>query len=63
MVGTDTFDVNISLMPDDTTAIAAGALVSAEYIDVAAGAAATARELAEAIFWISIVCCIIWLAG
>jgi hypothetical protein len=41
VVGTDTFDVNISLMPDDTTAIAAGALVSAEYIDVAAGAAAT----------------------
>jgi hypothetical protein len=40
VVGTDTLDINIVLMPDDTTSIAAGALVAAEYIDVAAGAGA-----------------------
>jgi len=39
-VGTDTLDINVALEPDDGTAIAAGALVAAEYIDVAAGAGA-----------------------
>jgi hypothetical protein len=41
VVGTDTLDFNIVLNPDDTTTIAAGGIVAAEYIDVASGSAAT----------------------
>jgi hypothetical protein len=41
VVGTDTLDFNIVLNPDDTTTIAAGGIVAAEYIDVASGASST----------------------
>ena len=40
-VGTDHIHINFGLLPDDMTAIASGALVTAEYIDVSAGAATT----------------------
>jgi S-layer protein len=40
-VGTDHIHINFGLLPNDMTAIASGALVTAEYIDVAAGAATT----------------------
>jgi hypothetical protein len=40
-VGSDDIDVNIALNPDDTTTIAAGALVAAEYVDVTGGANST----------------------
>ena len=41
VVGTDRIDVNFGLLPDDMTAINAGDLVAAEYVDVTAGVTTT----------------------